>query len=200
MLPTMSTGYAPPSGSHLIYFDASPTDHGPVPAGYSGPGSTAARSGFQRALTRVEARGTGGIVVAKVNRLAASLAAAIAAIRRFADAGGRLISVEENVDTGAPKDGFALALTIGHVFRRRAAGASFKGRLLADPDTRVCFGLFLTSVQQRLREMCPDYSQAVAIDSTPIHGAGGNRFGAMPRLVSSWYVRVSRVERSSDAG
>jgi hypothetical protein len=162
------------------------TDHRPVPAGYSGPGSTAARSGFQRALTRVEARDTGGIVVAKVNRLA--------------DAGGRLISVEENVDTGAPKDGFALAPTIGHVFRRRAAGASFKGRLLAEPDTRVCFGLFLTSVQQGLREMCPDYSQGVAIDSTPIRGAGGNRFGAMPRLVSSWYVRVSRVERSSDAG
>jgi DNA invertase Pin-like site-specific DNA recombinase len=66
------------------------------------PGSKAARSGFERALARVEARLTDGIVVATLGRFAPSVAAAAVAIRRVDDAGGRLISVEDNVDTATP--------------------------------------------------------------------------------------------------
>jgi site-specific DNA recombinase len=76
------------------------------------PGSKAPRAGLERALARVEASETDGIVVAKLDRIAPSMAAAAAAIRRVDDAGGRLVSVEEKFDTGTPTGKFALQMIL----------------------------------------------------------------------------------------
>jgi site-specific DNA recombinase len=74
------------------------------------PGSKAARLGFQRAIARVEARETDGIIVAKLDRFAPGMAAAATAIRRIHDANGQLVSVEDNfdTDTATPSGKFAL--------------------------------------------------------------------------------------------
>jgi site-specific DNA recombinase len=76
------------------------------------PGSKARQPGLERALARLEASETGGIVVAKLDRIAPSMAAAAAAIRRVDNVGGRLVSVEEEFDTGTPTGKFALQMIL----------------------------------------------------------------------------------------
>ena len=76
------------------------------------PGTKAPQPGLERALARIEASETDGIVVAKLDRIAPSMAAAAAALRRVDDAGGRLVSVEEKFDTGTPTGKFALHMIL----------------------------------------------------------------------------------------
>ena len=76
------------------------------------PGTKAPQPGLEQALARIEASKTDGIVVAKLDRIAPSMAAAAAALRRVDDAGGRLVSVEEKFDTGTPTGKFALHMIL----------------------------------------------------------------------------------------
>src|SRR5918995_1476244 len=76
------------------------------------PGSKAARPGFQAALARVEAGETEGIVVAKLDRFARSVADAAVAIRRVRDADGQLVSVEDNFDSSTPMGRFAVNMLL----------------------------------------------------------------------------------------
>lgn len=56
------------------------------------------RPGLIAALERIEAGATGGLVVAKFDRFARSLSAALDAIKRIDDAGGMFTSVAEGID------------------------------------------------------------------------------------------------------
>jgi DNA invertase Pin-like site-specific DNA recombinase len=60
------------------------------------------RPGLTQALRRVESGETGGIVVAKLDRFARSLSAALDAIQRVDRAGGVVVSVGEGIDPGTP--------------------------------------------------------------------------------------------------
>jgi site-specific DNA recombinase len=60
------------------------------------------RPGLTEALRRVEAHETDGIVVAKLDRFARSLTAALEAIQRVDRAGGTVVSVAEGIDPGTP--------------------------------------------------------------------------------------------------
>ena len=76
------------------------------------PGSKAARPGFQAALARVEVGETDGIVVAKLDRFARSVADAAVAIRRLRDGGGQLVSVEDQFDSSTPMGRFAVNMIL----------------------------------------------------------------------------------------
>lgn len=76
------------------------------------PGSRVERPGFQAALARVEAGATGGIAVAKLDRFARSVADAATAIRRIDQAGGQLVSVEDNFDSSTPMGRFAMQMVL----------------------------------------------------------------------------------------
>jgi DNA invertase Pin-like site-specific DNA recombinase len=75
-------------------------------------GAKADRPNFQLALGRVEARQTGGIAVAKLDRFARSVADAAQAIRRINAAGGELISVEDGFDSSTPMGKFAMTMVL----------------------------------------------------------------------------------------
>jgi len=60
----------------------------------------------------VEAGETDGIVVAKLDRFARSVADAAVAIRRLRDAGGQLVSVEDNFDSSTPMGRFAVNMIL----------------------------------------------------------------------------------------
>ncbi len=70
-------------------------------------GGNASRPGFVRALERVEAGETEGIVVAKLDRFARSVLDARNALRRIDDAGGTFISAEDGFDSATPMGRFA---------------------------------------------------------------------------------------------
>ncbi len=70
-------------------------------------GGNADRPGFVRALARVEAGETGGVVVAKLDRFARSVLDAQKALRRIDDAGGVFISAEDGFDSSTPMGRFA---------------------------------------------------------------------------------------------
>lgn len=76
------------------------------------PGSKASRPGFQAALGRIERGEVDGIVVAKLDRFARSLADAATALRRIADADGALISAGESLDTSTPFGRFAMHMML----------------------------------------------------------------------------------------
>jgi site-specific DNA recombinase len=76
------------------------------------PGSKSSRSGFQAAIERVETGKTDGIAVAKLDRFARSVADAAGAIRRIRDAGGELLSVEDNFDSSTPMGKFAMHMLL----------------------------------------------------------------------------------------
>jgi site-specific DNA recombinase len=76
------------------------------------PGSKSSRPGFQAAVERVESGKTDGIAVAKLDRFARSVADAAAAIRRIRDAGGELLSVEDNFDSSTPMGKFAMHMLL----------------------------------------------------------------------------------------
>jgi len=76
------------------------------------PGSKVTRPGFQAAIARVESGATGGIAVAKLDRFARSVADAAGAIRRIRDAGGELLSVEDNFDSSTPMGKFAMHMLL----------------------------------------------------------------------------------------
>jgi site-specific DNA recombinase len=76
------------------------------------PGSKNSRPGFQTAIERVETGKTGGIAVAKLDRFARSVADAAGAIRRIRDAGGELVSVEDNFDSSTPMGKFAMHMLL----------------------------------------------------------------------------------------
>lgn len=75
-------------------------------------GARSARPGFQRALERVEAGDSDGIVVAKLDRFARSVPDAAVAIRRIDAAGGVLSSVAENIDPTSPFGRFAITVML----------------------------------------------------------------------------------------
>jgi site-specific DNA recombinase len=70
-------------------------------------GGNAERPGFVRALERVEAGETAGIVVAKLDRFARSVLDAQKALRRIDEAGGIFISAEDGFDSSTPMGRFA---------------------------------------------------------------------------------------------
>jgi site-specific DNA recombinase len=70
-------------------------------------GGDAERPGFVKALARVEAGETDGIVVAKLDRFARSVLDARKALRRIDDAGGVFISAEDGFDSSTPMGRFA---------------------------------------------------------------------------------------------
>jgi DNA invertase Pin-like site-specific DNA recombinase len=70
-------------------------------------GGNAERPGFVRALARVEAGDTEGIVVAKLDRFARSVLDAQKALRRIEQAGGTFISAEDGFDSSTPMGRFA---------------------------------------------------------------------------------------------
>lgn len=76
------------------------------------PGSKVSRPGFQAAIARVEAGKTDGIAVARLDRFARSVADAAGAIRRIRDAGGELVSVEDNFDSSTPMGKFAMHMLL----------------------------------------------------------------------------------------
>lgn len=61
-------------------------------------GAKVERPGMVEAIRRIEAKETGGIVVAKLDRFARSLPAALDTIQRIDQAGGVVVSVAEGVD------------------------------------------------------------------------------------------------------
>ena len=71
------------------------------------PGSRADRPKLQEALSRIDTGATGGIIVAKLDRFARSVADAAIAIRRIHEAGGQLVSVEDGFDSTTPMGRFA---------------------------------------------------------------------------------------------
>ena len=70
-------------------------------------GGNAERPGFVRALERVEAKETDGIVVAKLDRFARSVLDAQKALLRIDEAGGTFISAEDGFDSSTPMGRFA---------------------------------------------------------------------------------------------
>jgi DNA invertase Pin-like site-specific DNA recombinase len=70
-------------------------------------GGNAERPGFVRALERVEAKETDGIVVAKLDRFARSVLDAQKALVRIDEAGGTFISAEDGFDSSTPMGRFA---------------------------------------------------------------------------------------------
>jgi DNA invertase Pin-like site-specific DNA recombinase len=76
------------------------------------PGSKSSRPGFQAAIGRVEAGKSDGIAVARLDRFARSVADAAGAIRRIRDAGGELLSVEDNFDSSTPMGKFAMHMLL----------------------------------------------------------------------------------------
>src|SRR5512133_2925266 len=75
-------------------------------------GAKLERPMFQQALARCEAGETGGIVVARLDRFARSAVDALTSIRRLTDAGGRLVSVEDNFDGSTPMGRFAIGILV----------------------------------------------------------------------------------------
>src|ERR1043166_8940951 len=73
-------------------------------------GATLERPMFEQALARCEAGETGGIVVARLDRFARSAVDALTSIRRLTEAGGRLVSVEDNFDGSTPMGRFAIGI------------------------------------------------------------------------------------------
>src|SRR5215211_8233591 len=63
------------------------------------PGSKRDRPGFQAALEAVEGGAADGVIVAKLDRFARSVADAAVAIQRLNKAGGQLVSVEDGFDS-----------------------------------------------------------------------------------------------------
>ena len=76
------------------------------------PGSKAGRAGFQKVLRRVEAGETGGVIVARLDRFARSVADASVAIKRINAAGGQLVSVEDGFDSSTPMGKFAVHMIL----------------------------------------------------------------------------------------
>jgi site-specific DNA recombinase len=66
------------------------------------PGSRYERPGFQAALEAVERGEADGIIVARLDRFARSVADAARAVQRLEAAGGGLIAVDLNMDTSTP--------------------------------------------------------------------------------------------------
>lgn len=79
------------------------------------------RRGFQNALARCEAGEANGIIVAKLDRFARSLADAVASIQRLESAGCQLVSVADNLDTSTSTGKFArtMLLAIAELERER---------------------------------------------------------------------------------
>jgi DNA invertase Pin-like site-specific DNA recombinase len=79
------------------------------------------RPGFQDALARCEAGDAQGIIVAKLDRFARSLADAVASIQRLERAGCQLVSVADNLDTTTSTGKFArtMLLAIAELERER---------------------------------------------------------------------------------
>lgn len=65
---------------------------------------------FQQALARCEAKETGGIVVARLDRFARSAVDALGSIKRLNEVGARLVSVEDNFDGSTPMGRFAIGI------------------------------------------------------------------------------------------
>lgn len=65
-------------------------------------GAKQSRPALDEALRRVETGASGGIVVAKLDRFARSLTAALEGIKRILDAGGQFTSVAEGIDPTTP--------------------------------------------------------------------------------------------------
>lgn len=84
-------------------------------------GAREERPGFQAALERVEAKQSGGIIVAKLDRFARSVADATNAIKRIQAADGQLVSVEDGFDSQTAMGKFAihLLLALGELERDR---------------------------------------------------------------------------------
>lgn len=76
------------------------------------PGTKSTRPGFVRALERVEAGETNGIIVAKLDRFARSVVDAATAINRIRAVGGQLISVDDNFDSSTPIGRFAVTMML----------------------------------------------------------------------------------------
>lgn len=73
-------------------------------------GARRERPMFQEALGRCEAGETGGIIVARLDRFARSAVDALESIKRLNEAGGRLVSVEDNFDGSTPMGRFAIGI------------------------------------------------------------------------------------------
>jgi DNA invertase Pin-like site-specific DNA recombinase len=71
------------------------------------PGSKYDRPNFQLALERVEAGEADGIIVYALDRFARNSTDAGVALRRLDEAGGKLVSVRDNLDTSTPVGRFA---------------------------------------------------------------------------------------------
>src|SRR3954462_14802038 len=65
---------------------------------------------FQQALARCEAKETGGIIVARLDRFARSAVDALESIKRLNEVGARLVSVEDNFDGSTPMGRFAIGI------------------------------------------------------------------------------------------
>jgi DNA invertase Pin-like site-specific DNA recombinase len=76
------------------------------------PGSKASRPGFQAALEAVENGEADGIIVAKLDRFARSIADAATAIQRLTASGGQLVSVEDGFDSSTPMGRFAVTMVL----------------------------------------------------------------------------------------
>lgn len=75
-------------------------------------GGKADRPGFQAALARIESGESDGIVVAKLDRFARSVADAAEAMRRIEAAGGALLVAESSLDTSTPFGRFAMHMML----------------------------------------------------------------------------------------
>lgn len=75
-------------------------------------GGTTDRPLFQRAIARVERGTVDGIIVAKLDRFARTLAGALETLRRIEAAGGKLVSVDDQFDTSTPIGRFAVQIML----------------------------------------------------------------------------------------
>jgi site-specific DNA recombinase len=75
-------------------------------------GGKADRPGFQKVLARIEAGETQGVVVAKLDRFARSVADAATAMKRIEAAGGALMVAESSLDTSTSFGRFAMHMML----------------------------------------------------------------------------------------
>ncbi|MEO8092957.1 MAG: recombinase family protein, partial [bacterium] len=84
-------------------------------------GGKLSRPNFDKALERIQAKQTGGIVVAKLDRFSrAGVADALTLIESIHQADGQVASVEENIDPTTPAGEFALTLFLALARMQRA--------------------------------------------------------------------------------
>jgi site-specific DNA recombinase len=75
-------------------------------------GGTLDRPGLQAILSRIDTKETGGIIVAKLDRLSRSVQDGLNLIQRIDDAGGKVVAIDNRIDTSSANGRMLLAILL----------------------------------------------------------------------------------------